>query len=73
MTEKTVEIRVWQIDRASGYAKLISLEYAIERLQNWWKPESIEPMLLNGQVMLTPYYTYYANTYDLHSLWLQQQ
>ena len=66
-------IRVWQLDRVSGYAKLISLEDAIERLGNWWKPESIEPMLLNGQVMLTPDYSYYANTHDLHSYWLQQQ
>jgi len=58
MTKKKAKIKVRQTDKESGVSEIVSLEYAIEKLENWWKAETIEPMLIDGQIMFTPYYTY---------------
>lgn len=58
MTQKKAKFKVRQTDKESGGNEIVSLEYAIEKLENWWKAETIETMLLDGQIMFTPYYTY---------------
>ena len=36
----------------------VSLEYAKEQLSGWWIEEHIEPLLMEGTILFTPYFLF---------------
>ena len=41
-----------------GTTEEVSFEYAIEKLQGYWKDNDIKTLLLKGQVLWSPYANY---------------
>jgi hypothetical protein len=52
--EKIIICYEAEIDRTTE----LTIAQAVKRLSGYWKPETIEPMLLQGIQLFTPYCTY---------------
>jgi hypothetical protein len=61
VTQKELSKPIYVIireDKETKEIQILSLLKAKETLENYWKKESIEEMLNNGQELYTPYATY---------------
>lgn len=50
--------KVERKDKETKECDIITMEEAVDKLSNYWKPETIEGMLLDGQTLWTPYSEY---------------
>jgi hypothetical protein len=46
------------IYKDTNEAHIITMSKAIDQLSGYWKPDAIQPMLLEGNVLWTPYASY---------------
>jgi len=53
---------VLRTSKEDGTTEVVLLEYAVDKLQGFWRPESIVPMLLDGQILWNFFYTYQIQT-----------
>lgn len=59
MKKRNQEIMVTQLDPSTLEQKSIPMSEAIMMLSGCWKQESIQPMLMDGAMLWTPYFDYF--------------
>jgi hypothetical protein len=57
------QVTIIRTDRETGKQEQVSLSYAVQKLQGYWDDSKITEMLMQGNVLFTPYADYQIHSH----------